>query len=79
MHWTPSIKATMITKVTARELVTALALSNVSRDGVLELARFGKSAIKRAEALPASRCAAGPWGRAAINETNLSIADVRGS
>jgi hypothetical protein len=54
MHWTPSIKATMIAKMTARE-VTALALSNVWRDGVLELAGFGKSAIKRVEALPASR------------------------
>jgi hypothetical protein len=58
----------------ARSFVTALTLSNVSRDGILERARRGKSAIKRAAIAPGSRCADGPSGSAAINEANLCVA-----
>jgi hypothetical protein len=49
MNWAPSTKAIKITNVTMdRELATAPVLSIVSRDGVLEPAPRGKSAIKRA-------------------------------
>ena len=41
------------------------------RDGILELAWRGKSAIKRAAIVPCSRCADGPSGSAAIDEANL--------
>ena len=74
MHWVPSTKTITITYMTAQELGTGSALSNVSRDGILELARRGKSTIKRAAIVSESRCADGPPGSTAINEANLLVA-----
>ena len=58
----------------ARELVTALAPSAVRRDALLEPDRCGKSVIKRAAIIVGSRGAAKPFGGAAINDANLSVA-----
>jgi hypothetical protein len=74
MHWVPSTKTITITYMTAQELGTGPALSNVSRDGILELARRGKSTIKRAAIVSGSRCADGWPGSTAINEANLLVA-----
>jgi hypothetical protein len=65
------VKITLIkiTYMTAREFVAPL--TNVSREGILERARRGKSPIKRAAIVPGSRCADDSSGSAAINEANL--------
>jgi hypothetical protein len=60
--------------MTVRKFVTAPPPSNVSRDGILERVRRGKSAIKRAAIVPWSRCIDGQSGSAAINEANLWVA-----
>jgi hypothetical protein len=72
MHWTLSARAMKnTTAMTARELVAATTPSNVSRDGILEPARRGKSPIKRAAIVPGSRSTDSPSGSAAINNANL--------
>src|ERR1700691_1751080 len=79
MYWTPNIKAVMITNVKILELVTVLAPGNMSRDEIFDLARRGKSAIKRLAIVPRSGCVDGPPGNSAINKTNLRIAASRGN
>src|ERR1700751_2530144 len=59
--------------MTALRLATAPTPDNVSRDGTLELAPRGKSAIKGAAIVPVSRRADDPSGNAAISEANLRV------
>jgi hypothetical protein len=69
----PSIKAERITyiKMAARALDISPATWDVSRGPILELARLGKSAIKRTEIDLRSRSADGSPGSFVINAVNL--------
>lgn len=60
--------------MTAVEWVTAPAPSNALRDGTLDLAGRGNSAIRRAAIVVGSGCAAGSSGSSAINDANRCVA-----
>ena len=72
-----NITLRMITYIMARELFSAPAFGDASRDAGLKLAFSGKSAIKRTATIPESRCANGCPGSAAINPANLRVALAR--
>jgi hypothetical protein len=65
--------------MTAQEWVIFLAPSNVLSGVVLELARRGRRATKRAAIVSGSRCINGSFGSKAINEANLSVAVAPGN
>ena len=52
------------------EIVRRAQPGNVSCDAISTPPRCGKSAIRRAEIVLASRCASGPPGSAKINDAN---------
>jgi hypothetical protein len=66
--------AIKITYMMAQGLVAALAPRNVLGDPILEPARRGKSATRRAAIIPWSGYTDGPSGSAAMIEAKRSVA-----